>query len=125
MALPQAQGGYHPSLAYTVRVAVVILLLGVAIVLSMPLLNGIIDKAYQVREEYLPELTRWRHNTQRVEQLPGFIETLYWSPDPRAARNSRLQAQVLIDSFAFDPASALASQCRHHVLAPAGTGWPA
>lgn len=100
---------YHPSLAYTVRVAVVILLLGVAIVLSMPLLNGIIDKAYQVREEYLPELTRWRHNTQRVEQLPGFIETLYWSPDPRAARNSRLQAQVLIDSFAFDPASALAS----------------
>ena len=110
--------GFRPQLATTVQLGLfgVLLLFALAIWLSMPLLGGIVDKANQVRDEYLPELTRWRYNTQRVEQLYGFIQTLYWTSDSRAARSSRLQAQVLVDSFAFAPDSALAERAGQTLL---------
>lgn len=103
---------FSPRLAATVRLGLgsLLLLFGLAVWLSLPLLGGIVDKANQVRDEYLPDLTRWRYNTQRIEQLYGFIQTLYWSSDAQVARSSRLQAQVLLDSFAFAPGSELAEQ---------------
>ncbi|HEY6611323.1 MAG TPA: GGDEF domain-containing protein, partial [Pseudomonas sp.] len=109
---------FRPRLATTVRLGLggVLLLFGLILWLSMPLLGGIVNKANQVRDEYLPDLTRWRHNTQRIEQLYGFIQTIYWSNDAQVARSSRLQAQVLLDSFAFSPTSELAQQAGRILL---------
>ena len=109
---------FRPRLATTVRLGLggVLLLFGLILWLSMPLLGGIVNKANQVRDEYLPDLTRWRHNTQRTEQLYGFIQTIYWSNDAQVARSSRLQAQVLLDSFAFSPTSELAQQAGRILL---------
>ncbi|MDP2245413.1 GGDEF domain-containing protein [Pseudomonas sp.] len=103
---------FRPRLATTVRLALggLLLLFSLSVWVSLPLLGGIVDKANQVRDEYLPDLTRWRYNTQRTEQLYGFIQTLYWSTDSQVARNSRLQAQVLLDSFAFAPGSVQVAQ---------------
>lgn len=102
----------RPRLSLTVQLGLLglLLLFALTLWLSRPLLGGIIDKSHQMRTQHLPELTRWRHNTQRVEQLYGFIETLYWTSDLQVARNSRLQAQVLVNSFAFPPDSPLAEQ---------------
>lgn len=101
---------FRPRLATAVRLGLVgvLLLLGLTFWLSMPLLGGIVDKANRVRDDYLPDLTRWRYNTQRIEQLYGFIQTIYWSNDAQVVRSSRLQAQVLLDSFA--PGSQLTEQ---------------
>jgi len=112
MTQPRPHAHFRPRLATTVRLGLggLLLLFSLAVWLSLPLLGGIVDKANQVRDEYLPDLTRWRYNTQRTEQLYGFIQTLYWSNDSQVARSSRLQAQVLLDSFAFEPGNALAAQ---------------
>lgn len=88
------------------------MLLSTVIWLSIPMLGGIVDKASQVRHEHLPELTRWRYNTQRIEQIYGFIETIYWTHDHNTARSSRLQAQVLIDSFAFGSNDKMAQRAK-------------
>ncbi|MDO9624472.1 MAG: GGDEF domain-containing protein [Pseudomonas sp.] len=103
---------FRPRLAALVRLALggLLLLFSLSVWVSLPLLGGIVDKTNQVRDEYLPDLTRWRYNTQRTEQLFGFIQTLYWSTDSQVARNSRLQAQVLLDSFAFEPGSVQVAQ---------------
>lgn len=108
---------FRPRLATTVRLALggALLLFTLTLLLSMPLLGGIVDKANRVRDEYLPDLTRWRYNTQRIEQLFGFIQTIYWSNDALVVRSSRLQAQVLLDSF--PPDSELAAQARQIILA--------
>lgn len=109
MTQPRPSAHFRPRLATTVRLGLggLLLLFGLSVWLSLPRLGGIVDKASQVRDEYLPDLTRWRYNTQRIEQLYGFIQTLYWTNDTLAARSSRLQAQVLLDSFAFEPGNAL------------------
>jgi diguanylate cyclase (GGDEF)-like protein len=109
---------FRPRLATAVRLGLggLLLLFSLAVWLSLPLLGGIVDKANQVRDEYLPDLTRWRYNTQRTEQLYGFIQTLYWSNDSQVARNSRLQAQVLLDSFAFERGNALVAQAKRILL---------
>lgn len=103
---------FRPRLATTVHLGLggLLLLFSLAGWMSLPLLGGIVDKASQVRDEYLPDLTRWRYNTQRIEQLHGFIQTIYWSNDAQVARRSRLQAQVLLDSFAFEFNNPLVAQ---------------
>ncbi|SFP97627.1 diguanylate cyclase (GGDEF) domain-containing protein [Geopseudomonas sagittaria] len=117
MTHPPPHAHFRPRLATTVRLGLSgLLLFSLAVWLSLPLLGGIVDKANQVRDEYLPDLTRWRYNTQRTEQLYGFIQTLYWSNDAQVARSSRLQAQVLLDSFAFEPGNALAAQATRILL---------
>lgn len=107
--------GFIPKLATTVQLGLIglLLILSAIIWLSIPVLGGIVNKAAQVRNENLPELTRWRYNTQRVEQLYGFIETIYWTHERAAARASRLHAQVLIDSFAFENGSDMALRARN------------
>ena len=107
--------GFIPKLATTVQLGLIglLLILSAVIWLSIPMLGGIVNKAAQVRNENLPELTRWRYNTQRVEQLYGFIETIYWTHERAAARASRLHAQVLIDSFAFENGSDMALRARN------------
>lgn len=110
----QKSSRFAPTLARTVQLALLgsLLLLSLVLWLSIPILSGIIDKAAQVKHENLPELTRWRYNTQRIEQLYGFIETIYWTYDHSVARNSRLQSQVLIDSFAFEAGSDMSQRAR-------------
>lgn len=118
MTQPRPHAHFRPRLATTVRLGLggLLLLFSLSVWLSLPLLGGIVDKANQVRDEYLPDLTRWRYNTQRTEQLYGFIQTLYWSNDSQVARSSRLQAQVLLDSFAFEPSNALTTQAAQILL---------
>lgn len=118
MTQPRPHAHFRPRLATTVRLGLggLLLLFSLTVWLSLPLLGGIVDKANQVRDEYLPDLTRWRYNTQRTEQLYGFIQTLYWSNDSQVARSSRLQAQVLLDSFAFEPGNALTTQAAQILL---------
>ncbi|MCQ4347753.1 GGDEF domain-containing protein [Pseudomonas stutzeri] len=115
MRAPSPSAQFQPRLATTVRLGLcgLLLLFGLGVWLGLPLLGGIASKANQVRDEYLPDLTRWRYNTQRIEQLFGFVQTLYWSSDAHVARSSRLQTQVLLDSFAFSPGSELATQSAH------------
>lgn len=110
----QRSSRFAPTLARTVQLGLLgsLMLLSLVLWLSIPILSGIIDKAAQVKHENLPELTRWRYNTQRVEQLYGFIETIYWTYDRSVARNSRLQSQVLIDSFAFEAGSDMSQRAR-------------
>ncbi|MCM2330234.1 MAG: hypothetical protein NDI70_02940, partial [Pseudomonas sagittaria] len=67
MTHPPPHAHFRPRLATTVRLGLSgLLLFSLAVWLSLPLLGGIVDKANQVRDEYLPDLTRWRYNTQRT-----------------------------------------------------------
>lgn len=103
---------FHPSLAHAVHFAVfgLLLLLVLTIWLAFPLLEGIAEKARETRDVHVPAITRWRHNTQRSEQLYNFINTLYRSEDPARVRNVRLQSQVLTNGFSFEPDKQLAKQ---------------
>ncbi|WP_432697996.1 GGDEF domain-containing protein [Marinobacterium sp. YM272] len=103
---------FRPSLAHTIHIGVLLLLLllGVMIWLAMPLMNGIVDKARETRDIHLPAITQWRHNSQRADRLYYFINTLYRTEDPALIRRTRLQSQVLVNGFAFEPDPQLAKQ---------------
>ncbi|KEA63222.1 hypothetical protein ADIMK_2746 [Marinobacterium lacunae] len=75
---------------------------GLAVWLSTPLLDGIVKKARQTSEEQLPQITRWRHNGERAELLHSYINTVFWVEDPLIARQARLQAQVLVHGLALE-----------------------
>ncbi|SEG52849.1 GGDEF domain-containing protein [Marinobacterium lutimaris] len=103
---------FHPSLAHAVHFGIfaLLLLLVLTLWLALPLLDGIAEKARETRDVHVPAITRWRHNTQRSEQLYNFINTLYRSEDPTRVRNIRLQSQVLANGFSFEPDKQLAKQ---------------
>ncbi|MBV1787258.1 GGDEF domain-containing protein [Marinobacterium sp. D7] len=113
---PKRSGAAHRiarfSLARTMQLAVLtlLLLLGLTVWISMPLLDGIVEKARQTSEEQLPQINRWRHNGERAELLHSYINTLFWTEDPAVSRSTRLQAQVLVHSFAFEADPAIKEQ---------------
>lgn len=115
----QGEHRFHPSLAHAVHFGVLglLLLLMLTIWLAFPLLEGIAEKARETRDVHVPAITRWRHNTQRSEQLYNFINTLYRSEDPVQLRNIRLQSQVLANGFSFEPDKQLARQADRVMLA--------
>jgi len=100
------------SLARTMQLGVLtlLLLLGLTVWISMPLLDGIVEKARQTSEEQLPQINRWRHNGERAELLHSYINTIFWAEDPAVSRSARLQAQVLVHSFAFESDPAIKEQ---------------
>lgn len=87
-----------------------LILLALGAWFAIPLLNGIVDKASLTRDVRLPEMNRGRHNSQRVDRLHAFIDTLYWTDQPQVARTTRLQAEVLIHGFEFEPEPYLAKE---------------
>lgn len=97
------------SLARTTHLCILLMLFLVVLTIrfSTPLLNGIVEKARQTSEEQLPQITRWRHNSERAELLHSYINTLYWVEEPQVSRSTRLQAQVLVHGFAFESAPSL------------------
>ena len=95
----------HPKLSHSILagLALLALMLGLSLSFALPLLNDIVYHANALNERHLPDITRWRQNTQRAEKLYGLINTLYWTTDAEVARNHRLQAQVLVNSFSYEP----------------------
>lgn len=102
----------RPSLAHTIHFGVILLLLllGLMIWMAMPLMNGIVDKARETRDVHLPAITQWRYNSQRADRLYTFINTLYQADNPGLIRRTRLESQVLVNGFAFEPDPQLAFQ---------------
>ncbi|MBT00317.1 MAG: hypothetical protein CMI01_16825 [Oceanospirillaceae bacterium] len=118
--------GRHPSLANTLHLGIfgLFLLFLLSVWLAMPLLEGIVTKAQETRDTHLPAITRGQHNAQRAEQLYSYINTLFWVEDDFVARQARLQAQVLVHSFAFEAEPEISNQANSvldHVLSLATT----
>lgn len=102
----------RPSLAWTLRAFLVLLLLllGGALMVAVPLLNDIVARANSLTDQRLPEVTSWRQNTQRVERLYSIVNIIYATADAQVIRANRLEAQVLVNSFSFEPTPYLAPQ---------------
>ncbi|PSJ46485.1 hypothetical protein C7H85_07575 [Zobellella endophytica] len=86
-----------------------LLFMGLITWLVVPLLTDIHDNSRQTREQHLPEIVNNQRLALKIEKISGYLNTIYWSQHARQERNSRLQAQVLIQSFMLEQVPYLAT----------------
>ncbi|KAA0873633.1 GGDEF domain-containing protein [Nitrincola tapanii] len=82
--------------------ALVVFLFIIALLVSVPLLQGISDKSEVTRKQLLPELVSAQRNALKTEKIYAYLQAIYRAQNALDERNLRLEAQVLTQSFAFE-----------------------